>query len=236
VVGLIAVALGIHAMVAPAGHAAVVRALSVDDDQGGHFEYEFVAGRGEENSLRISADPPSGGFPYGAISFRDLGARRMVASADGCRRVNRARVSCRPVDPIEPTVTVKTLDGDDHLLLQLSAATQYTAEVLMGSGDDRLRAPARRYVNQRLFGGQGNDYIEARNLDSIGGPDIDGGSGNDLIRVPRGAAQISAGSGNDTIVLRTRAWDTSVECGPGRDSLLFVKLFRHGGCERLLHL
>jgi Ca2+-binding RTX toxin-like protein len=69
-----------------------------------------------------------------------------------------------------------------------------------------------------LYGGPGNDKLS-------------GGPGNDKLAGGPGTNTYSGGAGRDTISARNRRRET-VNCGPGKDSVVADKVDKLVGCER----
>lgn len=106
------------------------------------------------------------------------------------------------------TVFVFAGKGNDHVVMDDSAAFRWTAEFHGEEGNDHLMGSL---LDDVLDGGPGNDWLEGGAGDDV----LRGGAGNDRLYGGAGNDHINGGAGND--VLQGKAGDDELIGGPGRD-------------------
>ena len=111
------------------------------------------------------------------------------------------------------------LGGDDVLWGDqnhdaLAGAKQASDVLDGGAGNDTIYGG--RGTNT-IFGSDGDDFLQGGGLRSI----IDGGTGNDKIKVTSGAkTTVDGGDGDDTITAIIARGRATIKCGPGYDTVI----------------
>ncbi len=171
--------------VAPAAHAATVGIDNRCANPTGKLEtcasaLTFQAAPGEVND--VTADPPAAG----SLVIHDAGAP--LTAGTRCTQVDATSVRC-------PSLPGRVELGDRDDRLNFPATTTLIA-VSGGAGDDVLTAAA------VVRGGDGDD--------TISGPKLDGGAGNDRLTGTPGDDTLFGDLGDDTI-----------DGGPGSDTVVY---------------
>jgi Ca2+-binding RTX toxin-like protein len=110
--------------------------------------------------------------------------------------------------------------GDDRL-----TGSSLADPIYAQAGDDVIRGLA---GDDCIFAMAGNDRVNA----GPGNDRVDGGAGADFLRGGSGRDRIFGRAGNDTIDASDRDHDT-VDCGPGRDTVIVRRGDKLTGCERV---
>jgi hypothetical protein len=187
---LLGIAVVTLAVLAAPGAAQGATLVGIVVDQG----QTFVVADDEDSAgvidLRLAAN---GATPV--VAVENLAG---ATAATGCDQIDAAHVACQgTIDG----VVVYGDDGDDRISLRLIAdgVAPMSALVFGGPGNDTLEArPDNRDVPQPevgIAGEGGNDKIVTGN----GVDEVEGGDGNDDIETFKGADVVRGGAGDDTI-------------------------------------
>jgi hypothetical protein len=202
---------------------------------------------GEVNSLTVRPHP----ITPGAFLIVDTGAK--IAPGAGCTKTAMGRVAVCTIDPEyaygPPSLSLHLYDGDDTAsvegsfgIVQVDGGTGsdrldvpgsngygYT-HIQLGAGDDALELSGAFGAQVEVYGGDGNDNIDAADL---AGGYVYGERGNDTIKANGlvsggdgadtldgtenvGWDQYFGDAGNDTIDTADFSFDV-VDCGLGTD-------------------
>ena len=104
--------------------------------------------------------------------------------------------------------------GDQHHDSGGAAARKQVDHLDAGPGNDTVYGG--RGTNN-IFGGDGDDYLQGGGRKAL----IEGGNGDDTIKVTSGATTtVRAGAGNDIVTAIIARGRATISCGPGVDTVI----------------
>lgn len=163
---------------------------------------DYRAAPGEVNDALVTA-------AHGVVTIHDLGA--LVKAGDGCRLTDEHTAACRTTQSGAPltSATVELGDGADRL--KVTSAGSFEWALYGGDGNDLIDA-SRAREGALSYGNRGDDTL-------IGSPSSDtlvGGDGADTLRGGRGDDSLF-GEGYDDTLAPHHAGADLLDGGPGRD-------------------
>jgi RTX calcium-binding nonapeptide repeat (4 copies) len=138
----------------------------------------------------------------------------------------------------ESGVNLNPSPTDDDVDVSLSSAGFSELYVDGGSGADVFDVLGHPALEVAAFGGPGNDLLDSRRGEGIGGALLEGGKGNDRIfggpgdegiYPGRGRDVVKAGAGDDFVFARPDRVADRIDCGAGDDRMIEDTLGRHRG-------